>query len=814
MRYLLLVLLTVTATVTRAQKISGLAKEEGGSVSKGLAVSLVKANDSAVVKLALTNNDGVYYFEGIKTGNYKIIINTPGYNRVISPAFAFGNADVVVAEITVSRLPTNLNKVTVVAQKPMVEVKAEKTILNVEGTVNAVGINALELLRKSPGVLLDKDDNISMAGKNGVQVYIDGRTTPLSGADLANYLKTLQSALVESIELITNPSAKYDAAGNAGIINIRLKKNKALGTNGSVNAGWNMGVTAKYNLGASLNYRNTKLNIFTNYSYGYTPNRQHLNLVRSVLDTIFDQHSTIYDLRKGHNIKAGADYFLNKKNILGVMVNGIINDPSSSSDGKTYISASKTNTIDRILVASNSNKMKRQNLNINLNYSYTGKKGNSLGVNADRGSYQLRNDQFQPNVYYDASGQTAINSVIYHMIAPADIGIRSVKADYEQPYKKGKLGFGFKSARINTDNNFQRYNVGSSGEELDKDRSNHFKYNENINAGYLSFNRQYKKLMFQAGMRVEHTVTEGISNSYKFNGTNSSAGASVFNRSYTDFFPSASLSFNKNKLKQWGLSFSRRIDRPAYQDLNPFEFKLDEYTFMKGNINLRPQYTNSFGINYTYKYKLNATLNYSHVKDLFTQILDTTEKSKAFVSKKNLATQDVINLSLSYPYQHKAYSLFTSINSNYSKYKADFGTGRKVDLDAVGFTIFMQHSLRFAKTWTGEISGFYNSPTIYQGSFKARSVYSMDGGLSKQFLNGKALVKTSVSDVFHTLKFRAKSDFAGQITSFRFQGESQQFKLNLTYKFGSNKVKPARQRITGSEEEAKRTLQGSGMLGN
>ena len=224
---------------------------------------------------------------------------------------------------------------------------------------------------------------------------------------------------------------------------------------------------------------------------------------------------------------------------------------------------------------------------------------------------------------------------------------------------------------------------------------------------------------------------------------------SSFKRSYTDLFPSAAITFNKNPMKQWSLTYSRRIDRPAYQDLNPFEFKLDEYTFMKGNINLRPQYTNSFGITHTYKYKLNIALNYSHVKDLFTQIIDTAEKSKAFVSKKNLATQDIVSLNVSYPFQYKSYSLFTNISSNYSKYKADFGTGRKVDLDAFGFNLFAQNSLKFAKTWTAELSGFYNAPTIYQGSFKGRSIYNVDAGISKQVMKGKATVKASVSDVFH-----------------------------------------------------------------
>src|SRR6185503_7394924 len=180
--------------------------------------------------------------------------------------------------------------------------------------------------RKSPGVMLDKDDNISLSGKNGVQVYIDGRVTPLSGTDLATYLKTLQSSQVEAIELITNPSAKYDAAGNAGIINIRLKKNKSLGTNGSVNAGWNIATYAKYNAGASLNYRNKKINIFSNYSFNYGIDQNMITINRKILDSLFDQHGSFRMIGNTHNFKFGADYFIDKKNTLGVIVNGTLAD--------------------------------------------------------------------------------------------------------------------------------------------------------------------------------------------------------------------------------------------------------------------------------------------------------------------------------------------------------------------------------------------------------------------------------------------------------------------------------------------------------
>jgi hypothetical protein len=320
--------------------------------------------------------------------------------------------------------------------------------------------------------------------------------------------------------------------------------------------------------------------------------------------------------------------------------------------------------------------------------------------------------------------------------------------------------------------------------------------------------------MIQVGLRVEQTTAEGISNGLKQNGAGYIPDVSSFKRSYTDFFPNATITFNKNPMKQWSMSYSRRIDRPAYQDLNPFEFKLDEYTFMKGNINLRPQYTSSFGVSHSYKYKLNTVLNYSHVTDMFTALIDTVEKSKAFVSKKNLATQDIVSLTVSYPFSYNSYTLFTSVSGNYSKYQADFGAGRRVDLDAFGFTLFAQNSLKFSKTWTAELSGFFNAPTIYQGSFRAKSLYSVDAGLSKQFLGGRVIVKTAVSDVFGSLRFRAVSDFAGQVTNLRYRQESRQFKLSLSFRFGNNGVKPARQRATGADDETKRIQQGGGLMGN
>jgi hypothetical protein len=810
MRSLFTLAFTFLAFFISNAQISGKVKDPDGTPLSGVTISLLK--DSAVVKLSVTKEDGLYNFSEIIEGNYRISASHIGYSNALTEPFTVNGEVVKLEDLQLTKATSNLSGVTVTARKPIIEVKADKMIVNVEGTINATGSDALELLRKSPGVLVDKDDNLSVSGKNGVQVYIDGRPTPLAGQDLAQYLKTMQSTEIEAIEIITNPSARYEAAGNAGIINIKLKKNKAFGTNGSVSAGFNMGVYPKYNSGVSLNHRNNKINIFGNYNFNNSKNRSRMSLNRVVLDTLFDQEAIIIADVQSHNFKTGIDYFINKQSTIGAILTGSFSTMDIENNSRTPISYKPTNVVDRILEANNRSDMKRNNSTVNLNYSFNSAKGKSLNLNADYGYYDINTDQLQPNDYFSPSGQL-LNSINYQMISPTKIHISSVKGDYEQGLGKGKLGVGGKIAYINTDNDFGRYNLLSTGRELDKDRSNHFKYNENINAAYANYNRPFTGFMVQAGLRVEHTVSEGKSTGLKFNGSDYENSISGFKRSYVDLFPSAAITFNKNPMKQWNFTYSRRIDRPAYQDLNPFEFKLDEYTFQKGNTDLRPQYTNSFGATYTYKYKLNTTLNYSHVKNMFTQLIDTAEKSKSFISKQNLATQDIVSLNVSYPFMYKTFTSFINMNTHYSQYQADFGSGREIDLNAFALSIYSQNSFKFGKTktWTAELTGFYNAPTIWQGAFRSKTIWGVDAGMQKQLFKGKGTIKASYSDIFNSLKFNGMMDFAGQTTRVTSRWESQQFKLNFTYRFGSAQVKAARQRATGAEEESKRTQSGGGI---
>ena len=434
-------------------------------------------------------------------------------------------------------------------------------------------------------------------------------------------------------------------------------------------------------------------------------------------------------------------------------------------------------------------------------------------VNADYGYYNNKQDQAQPNTFFDATGKNELFRRNYFITSPTRIDIYSFKADYEQNLLKGKIGIGGKAGLVKTKNDFNQYNEAGKEWQLDKDRSNFFAYKENVNAAYINYSRNLKVIALQAGVRAEQTNIEGTLRNFKSAGAEYIEETTTFKKNYVDFFPSVSLTLAPKSKNQFALAYSRRIDRPVYQDLNPFEYRINEYHYHKGSTALRPQYTNTVSITNTYNYKLNTTLSYSHVKDVFGQLVDTAQGVKGYLVNSNIATQDITNLNISYPVQFKKYSLFTNVNTYYSKNKADFGAGRNINLDVWAVNIYAQNSYRFAKGWTAELSGFYSSPSIWQGTMKTSSIWSADAGVQKQILKGNGTIKASISDVFKSFKWSATSNFAGQDVAVAGRYDSRQFKLNFSYRFGNQKLKASRQYKTGLEDESNRA-QSTGGLGH
>lgn len=804
MRRLSLAVLSVLAFIIQGSAqgratVSGEVKDHNGKALQSVTVSLLEAKDSSLVKADVTDADGKFQIVSTKNGKFLLSYSIVGYDKKFSDAFEISGQNFAAAAASLTLTSKKLQDVTVTSRKPMIEIKADKTIFNVEASINATGSNALELLQKSPGIQVDNNENISMKGKSGVKVYIDGKPTQLNAKDLAAYLKGINSNDVEAIEMISNPSAKYDASGNAGIINIRLKKNKKFGTNGSVTTGFVQGVTPKGNGSVNLNYRDKKVNLFGNVGGHVGKYENGLDLYRVQKDSIYDQHSINASYNKNVNVKAGADFFVDSKNTLGFLVTTNLGDNDWSSISNTRVFYKPTNAYVKTLQAFNTIPGSRNNFNSNINYRYADTAGKEINFDADYGLFRGVGRSFQPNYYLDNAGST-LYSVINRNYTPTDIDIYTAKVDVELPKWKGKFGYGAKISYVKTTNTFDFFNDVSGVPVKQLNRSNSFTYKENVNAAYVNYQRQFNpKWSLQTGLRLEQTNNEGILT--RADGI--IQADNTVKRNYLDFFPSAALTWNVNDKNALNLTYSRRIDRPSYQDLNPFENKLDELTYEKGNAFLRPQYTDNIELTHTWKSMINTTFGFAHVKDYATQTTDTANNA-TFIQQKNLATQDIISFSIGSPLPiAKWWNGYANFWANYQMFKGQIGAN-SINTNIAQYGAYMQHTFTLGHDYAAEISGWFNGPSIWGATWKTKPQGGVDAGIQKQLFDKKATLKVSVTDIFHTSPWTAVSDFGGLYVSGGGRWESQTLRVSFTYRFGSNQVKSARQRQTGLESETKR----------
>ena len=808
MRKLIVIVIGLTGWIlTSAQtantekgKITGKLAGTDGKAIAAATVSLQKTKDAALVKAVVSNKDGLYELDNIAYGDYQLEVSSVGYEKSVKQITVDKKQRSF--DFSLATATKTLNEVVVKSKKPLIELKADKTVFNVEASINAQGSNALELLSKSPGVLVDNNENISLKGKTGVKIYVDGKISQLDNKDLAAYLKSINSNDIEAIEMITNPSAKYDASGNAGVINIRLKKNKKYGTNGTVNLGLVQGYTPKGNGSVSLNYRDKKINLFSNVGGNIGKYRETIDLYRIQNDSIYDQKGRNSFQDKSVNIKAGADLFLDSKNTIGVMATANFNDNLWSGESNAPIYYKPTGAFVKKLTAFNTVPGSRTNANFNFNYRFADTTGKTINVDADYGIFRGTGRSLQPNNYYGANGNL-LYQLVYRNHTPTDIDIYTIKADVEINKWKGKLGYGAKAAYVQTKNTFDFFNVVDGSDVKQLSKSNSFDYKENVNAAYVNYTRQLStKWSLQVGVRAEQTNSEG---KLKRADGQSQTDDKV-KRTYLDFFPSGALTWTVDKKNTLNLTYSRRIDRPTYQDLNPFENKLDELTYQKGNAFLRPQYTNNIELTHTFMGFINTTLNYSHVKDYATLITDTANKNATFVQQRNLAKQQIYGISIGAPLPiNKWWNGYVNLWANHQQFNGVFN-GEKLDRGYNLYGVYMQNTITIskAKGFSGEVSGWYNGPSVWGGTWVVKPMGGFDVGLQKNILKGKGSIKAAVTDVTFTQYWRSKNQFAGVYIDGQGKNESRTFRLNFTYRFGNNNVKAARERKTGLESEAGR----------
>ncbi|WP_282044125.1 outer membrane beta-barrel family protein [Winogradskyella flava] len=797
MKAIALLLLFTFGSALAQNTITGKIVTENQQPIPAAIISLLDAETNTFVKGELSNDAGDFRFKNIDDGSYVILITSLGLKDFTSEAFTLNNSKKTFGTIVMVDDSDELDEVTVVAEKPMIEVRADKTVFNVANTVNAIGDSGFELLRKAPGIIIDNSDTIIVEGKAGVLFYIDDRPSVLRGQDLVNFLKTLQAADIEAIEIITQPSSRFDAEGNAGIINIKLKRDKSLGTNGTVASSLTFGDFARTSNSLSFNNRNKKTSIYGTYSNFFGKSTSFINLNRTQNGNNFNAKTeSVFDANR-NNIRLGFDYYTNKKSTFGIIVNGNFNNSNSESDSRTPITLSDMNSPSEVLVASSDSRNRTSNLFTNINYRFKDTLGHSLNIDLDYGKYDSERENLQPNRYFNGDETQVLSENIVFFDTPIDISIISGQIDYEQNFLKGTLSLGVKYAKVKTQNSFDAYDKTNGTNDLDESQSNDFAYDEQISAAYFNYSRKFNKFNLQFGLRMENTVSDGILTSLLGDQDNR------VKRNYTNWFPSGGLTYQVNQKNSLALIYSKRIQRPNYQSLNPFQYRIDELSFRQGNPFLQPQYTDNIKLSHTYNYRLTTSLSYSFISDFFAQVTEAVGDDQNFIIQRNVANQKILNLGVSYPTKFNDWwRIYLSVNAYRSIYEAtnpDFVSTQQNTL-----SLYAQNTFKLPKNITFEVSGWYSSPSVWGGTYETRSLGSLNLAFQKRFLDDKLTARLGFNDILFTSPWQGTTRFGDLFIDGNGGNDSRQIRFNLTYNFGRDEIKKARKRNTGIEEEKNR----------
>ncbi len=784
--------------------VSGQFQTADGEAVPFANVALFNAADSSLHKAGISSPTGLFQLQGLAAGRYYLKAIGLGFEDLFRADIQLKDQQQVDLGVLIFAAKAfDLAEATVTASRVLVEIKPDRTVFNVDGTINSTGADALTLMRKAPNVTVDNNDNISVLGRSGVLLYVDGKRLPLTGEDLSSYLQNLPAEQIDRIEIITNPGARYEAEGNAGIIDIRLKKDKNLGANGSVNTTYSQGRYHRANLGASGNYRNRRFNTFGNLGLADGAGFNDMTFVSYLNNMVQHEVNNHRNQWGNYNYRLGADFFLAQKHTLGLLVSGGGNTNDNVSYNRITLAQQATpGLIDSILVADTKADRNRFQQTYNLNYRFDNALGRSFNVDVDYGHYRNESQRYQPNRYYDATQTTVRTEIINSFDTPSQIDIFAAQADYEEKLWAGNLGAGFKFSRVVSNNTFLFFDE-INDEAIRNDRkSNRFRYDEKVYAGYVNYGRPLgEKWNFSAGLRVEQT--DAMGDLQTFLPELQEPPVELF---YTSWFPSGGLTWQAAPKHSFALNAGRRINRPDYHVLNPFNNQISQLSYEKGNPYLRPEIVNNLELGYTLAFRYNFKLAYSRTSDQITRLIapDKDDPRAGFITWANLADQTVISFNVSAPVQiARFWNAYFNASASHLDNQADYGDGAVVDVQAFTYNIYQQHTFDLPAGFKGEISGYFSGPGVWGGVFIYETSWSLDLGLQRKFFNDRLNVRLSLNDLFYETGWDGYSDFDGLLSYGGGRWDSRRASLSLNYQFGNEQVK-SRKRQTAIEAEAGR----------
>ncbi|AKQ44869.1 hypothetical protein TH63_03315 [Rufibacter radiotolerans] len=787
-------LFSVSAFLTQAQTKPG---QLAGTVKDSLrqqpmpyaTLVLKKYEDTSFLQAVVTNEQGDFQFSNLGQGLYFLTADYLGYKKVKVDSLqvaAIGEGKAL--SVLMAQDAKLLKAVTVTGYKPFIEQQNDKLVLNVANSPLAAGGTTDEVIARAPGVV-EANGGFQVRGKTAM-VLIDGRNTNLKGEDLKNFLSSMPTNGVAQVEVIANPSAKYDAAGGA-VINIVTAKNKNYGTNGTATFGLGMGEKARYNAGLSLNHRSQKLNLYGSLDRNHSQPFTTITSDRMLTAESRVQEHT-YELRTQDNnsFKVGLDYEISKKASAGILVRGMVNQRSRAGETNSLVTQASAPFVSSQVMTNGKSLVVSPSISV-FYRTVLDSAGTELRLGTDYFSYGKDLENQFTTRFFQANGQQNQPTAYLRDNSPAGNSIQTTTADITHPLKKGTLEAGLKATFTQTDNDI--FWEGRTGEEnwaVDAGKTNHFVYHENINAAYTSYSTKVKEWSVQVGLRAEQTNTKGTSLTL----------AQTNRNSYFHLFPSVSGQYNVSKKQQLGLSYRKKIDRFRFDIVNPFVTYISQYSYAQGNPNVQPSISHNFELSHTFNQEWFSSLSYGRHLNVLSEVVKRLEGSPAVIhSFANFSSANQWSGSVTHAKGLYSGKWNTSNTVGFISAQVN-GPSARFSKANVAFMVSSNNTLQLGKGFKAELFASYTSPLTF-GAFAFKANYSGNLGLSKSVLDNQGTLTLNLADVFNTRSQRYSIHSYGVNAETENKTESRVVRLNFSYRFGNKNVKASKARRSGSEEE-------------
>lgn len=792
---------SVSFGIAQNKKIQGVVQVENQTPLSDAAVYLLEAENKEIIKTTITDDSGNYIFRDVSPGDYFIKVYSLGYEVQETTLFSVDADDVTKEVVVLTEAVESLEEVAIVARVPIIQHKDGKLVLNVEDSSISAGNTAFDVLQRAPGVSVDKDENIQLMGQTGATVTIDGRQTYLSGEQLTTLLKSMTSDDIKSVEVSTIRSAKDDAQGSVGSINIVLKKNQLEGLNGTFLASAGHGKHFRGNSSLNLNYRKNKTTFFGNYGYSDNKYEYDIGIMRIIPSEngqqVFDQHTQMKRHSATHSYKLGIEQKTSDRNTMLLQFSGNRNVEETANFSLTNMGP-RIREIDSVLSTKSDSDALFVPYSLNFNNEFlVDTLGGKLVLDMDWSAFRTKTDL---NYLYEnryPNGELIYAPEHERSRMPVDIDIYVGKLDFTKNIGKGKLESGVKFSHVKSDNNLEFEQLVDGSWQEYPGRPNHFLYTEQVGAAYVDYGQTFGKTSVKVGLRGEYTRSDG--NSITLNNR--------VKRNYFDVFPSASLAYSFDSGDILSLSYARKISRPNYNNLNPFEYYIDKYAYQLGNPYLNPEYTDGFVLNYTLSRRYNFTLGTDITHDAMVESLgQDSETGKAWITRDNLGKQWTSYLNVNAPFQ---IGNFWTMNNNltliYMHFQG-FIAGDYLDDGKVFFQGRSQNNFRISDRFSSELSVNYASPFLYN-VYKIHSRWGADIGFNYNFPDQRSSLKLSVTDIFKTQQNNVSTDYGEFNSYFKQYYDNRSVRLTFVYKFGNLKQQFNR-KSTDYDEKSRATPSG------